>query len=385
MGKWEMVRLGDVGQIITGNTPKTSESSNFDSNDIPFFKPGDLRDIGVTALLEADNYISNNAKNKIRMLPANSVLVTCIGIIGKVGITRKESTCNQQVNAIIPDNEKCNERYIAYAVLNSRNQLNHIANAAVVPIINKSQFSNIFIPLPPLPDQQQIANVLDRASALIEKRKAQIDKLDLLVKSQFIEMFGDPVTNPNGWKKRPFSYVATIDTQMTRDFVKYADYPHIGIESIEKDTGRILDYKLVKDSDLKSGKYPFDERHLIYSKIRPNLNKVAKPYFEGVCSADAYPILPTCNSNRDYLSIVLRSDFFLDYILAFSGRTNIPKVNKKQLEGFYLPVPPIALQNEFADFVHHVEAQKSLLQQSLAKLEQNYKSLMQKCFRGEIF
>ena len=173
---------------------------------------------------------------------------------------------------------------------------------------------------------------------------------------------------------------------MTKDFETYKEYPHIGIDSIEKNTGNILEYSLVKDCNLKSGKYIFDERHIIYSKIRPNLNKVALPNFKGLCSADSYPIL--CNKGiieRIYLGYVLRSEFFLNYILNFSGRTNIPKVNKEQLKGFNMPVPPIELQNKFADFVKQVDKLKFEMEKSLKELEDNFNSLMQKAFRGELF
>ena len=160
----------------------------------------------------------------------------------------------------------------------------------------------------------------------------------------------------------------------------------LDLEDIEKDTGNILEYKLVKDSSIKSGKYVFDDRHIIYSKIRPNLNKVALPNFKGLCSADAYPILCIQGIvNRNYLGYVLRSEFFLNYILAFSGRTNIPKVNKDQLKGFEMPTPPIELQNEFADFVNQVDKLKSKMETSLKELEDNFNSLMQKAFKGELF
>ena len=181
-------------------------------------------------------------------------------------------------------------------------------------------------------------------------------------------MFGDLKSNSKHWAIVEFDEFATIDTAMTKDFDKYKNSPHIGIENIEKNTGRILEYKLVKDSDLKSGKYLFDNRHIIYSKIRPNLNKVALPDFSGVCSADSYPIL--CNekaTTRSYLGYVLRGDFFLNYILAFSGRTNIPDVNKQQLRGFKMPTPPIELQNQFADFVKQVDKVKFEIQESLTQ------------------
>ena len=86
----EKVRLGDVGVIITGNTPKTSEQENYSYNDICFVKPSDILDDEITIIENCEFYISEYARNKARILPINSVLVTCIGIIGKVAINKKE-------------------------------------------------------------------------------------------------------------------------------------------------------------------------------------------------------------------------------------------------------------------------------------------------------
>ena len=146
---------------------------------------------------------------------------------------------------------------------------------------------------------------------------------------------------------------------MTTDYEKYADYPHIGIDSIEKDTGRLHGYRTVKQDNVISGKYLFGPQHIIYSKIRPNLNKVALPDFDGLCSADAYPLLPNSeNCDRVFLAVVLRSEFFLDYITGLSTRTNMPKVNRKQIAGFKMPLPPLSLQEQFAAFVRQSDKSK---------------------------
>lgn len=171
-------------------------------------------------------------------------------------------------------------------------------------------------------------------------------------RSRFIELFGDLKTNSKGWQIVGFKDCADIDTNMVHDFEGYEDYPHIGIDSIEKETGRLIGYRTIAEDGIISGKYLFTPEHIIYSKIRPNLNKVAMPDFDGLCSADAYPILVKEGiCNREYFGYTLRSQYFLDYILAFSNRTNLPKVNKSQVEGFVLPLPPIELQNQFSDFV----------------------------------
>lgn len=156
-----------------------------------------------------------------------------------------------------------------------------------------------------------------------------------------------------------FKECAEIDTNMIHNFEGYENYPHVGIDSIEKGTGRLFGYRTIAEDGVTSGKYLFTEKHIIYSKIRPNLNKVALPKFAGLCSADAYPILVKSDiCTKEYLGYTMRSDFFLDYILAFSNRTNLPKVNKKQVEGFSLPVPPLILQQQFTDFIRQTDKSK---------------------------
>ena len=174
-----------------------------------------------------------------------------------------------------------------------------------------------------------------------------------------MEQFGDPVKNERGYPVLPFAAFASIDAQMTTDYAKYADYPHIGIDSIEKDTGRLRGYRTVAEDGVKSGKYVFTKDHIIYSKIRPNLNKVALPTFDGLCSADAYPILPNTEiCNKSYLAYVLRSQWFLSYIIPLSGRTNMPKANREQINGFTWSLPPLDLQ---ADRIAYIKAINDVL------------------------
>lgn len=235
--------------------------------------------------------------------------------------------------------------------------------------------------IPSSDEQNHVVEVLDKVTELISLRKQQLAKLDELVKARFVEMFGDFKNNSKNWPIVKFDELAKIDGNMTTDYEKYADYPHIGIDSIEKETGELKGYRTVKEDGVVSGKYIFTPQHIIYSKIRPNLNKVALPDFEGLCSADAYPILPNPkNCNRIFLALTMRSDYFLDYILQFSARTNLPKVNRKEIAGFSMPLPPLSLQNDFATFVERVSQQKQTIQQSLDKLELMKKALMQEYF-----
>ena len=191
-----MVRLKDVGKIITGNTPKTSEKENYESNDICFVKPSDIESDGISYIEETENFIAECAREKARILPVNSVLVTCIGIIGKIGINKVECAFNQQINAIVPNEEICLAQYLAYAIKSKKFLLQDIANAPVVPILNKTQFADVEIKIVDLKEQESIVHKLAKVEAVLEQRKQQLQKLEELVKARFVEMFGDPVENP---------------------------------------------------------------------------------------------------------------------------------------------------------------------------------------------
>ena len=246
---------------------------------------------------------------------------------------------------------------------------------------NVAALKELTFPISSMEVQQPVADILDKANELIALRKEQLAKLDELVKARFVELFGDLKSNPMEWPVVPFTEFAKIDGNMTTDYEKYADYPHIGIDSIEKGTGALKGYRTVREDGVISGKYIFTPQHIIYSKIRPNLNKVALPDFEGLCSADAYPILPNhSNCNRVFLAIALRSEYFLEYILQFSSRTNLPKVNRKEITGFRMPLPPLKLQEQFAAFVEQTDKSKVAVQKALDEAQLLFDSLMQKYF-----
>jgi len=164
-----LIKISEVGTVVTGNTPSTKDVENYSSNDYCFIKPSDIAKEGVSNIQTSEFFISKKAYCNSRQLPKGSVLTTCIGIIGKVGILRKDATCNQQINAIVP-NSDISSVYLAYTILGLRNVLEAISNAPVVPIINKGDFSKLQIPLPPQYSQQSFANKI----AAIEESKASL-------------------------------------------------------------------------------------------------------------------------------------------------------------------------------------------------------------------
>ena len=264
------------------------------------------------------------------------------------------------VKILCPVNKKDNIKYLYYALQAARiPNLGYSRHFKVVKELNIFTYEKSI--------QDKIVCVLEKIDSIIMQQKRRLNYLEELVKSRFIELFGDLKINSKRWKMLGFKECAEIDTNMIHNFEEYENYPHIGIDSIEKGTGRLFGYRTIAEDGVTSGKYLFTEKHIIYSKIRPNLNKVALPKFVGLCSADAYPILVKSDiCTKEYLGYTMRSDFFLDYILAFSNRTNLPKVNKKQVEGFSLPVPPLILQQQFTDFIRQTDKSKHFCEMEVA-------------------
>ena len=135
-----MATIGTVGTVITGTTPSTSNSLYYASDDIPFFKPADISDSAVASICDSENHISAIARSKARIVPAGSILVTCIGTIGKTAITAVDCAFNQQINAVVVDKDRYDAGYIANAIWFAIGRARKTADAPVVPIINKTQF-----------------------------------------------------------------------------------------------------------------------------------------------------------------------------------------------------------------------------------------------------
>ena len=303
--------------------------------------------------------------------------------LNKVVVPEQRGFATSEMLPLKPNTDVLDKYYLA-AFLRSQNFVTWAVSktaGAKMPRLGTKELLNKEINLPNLSEQREIARRFSKIGELISLRKQQLAKLDELVKSRFVEMFGDFKLNPMGWPVVPFTEFAEIDGNMTTDYEKYADFPHIGIDSIEKGTGELKEYRTVREDGVISGKYIFTPQHIIYSKIRPNLNKVALPNFAGLCSADAYPILPNhTNCNRIFLAVAMRSQHYLDYILQFSSRTNLPKVNRKEIAGYRMPLPPLVLQEQFSAFVEQADKSKLTIQQSLDKLELLKKALMQEYF-----
>ena len=374
-------------KVILGNiVERIKDKVDKDNTDLEFYIGGEHFDYGEVQITKRAAIAGSTIGPAfhMRFQPGDVLLMSRNPHLRKAGMVDFEGICSDVSYVCRTKNEMVllqsflpfvfqTDSFWEFAEANKKGSTNFF--------LNWSDFEKYEFILPNIETQRELTELLWAAFETKTAYEKLLIHTDAIVKSQFIEMFGDPQTNPMGWPIKCFDEVATVDANMTTDYEKYADYPHIGIDSIEKNTGRLFGYRTVKEDNVISGKHVFGPQHIIYSKIRPVLNKVALPDFEGLCSADAYPILPNVKiCNRDFLAHVLRSDYFLSYILAFSSRSQMPKVNKKQIGGFKLPLPPLEGQEKFAFFMHMGENAKLKLQESIDSVNTLIRALMHQDF-----
>ncbi len=178
---WAWCRLNEIGNIVTGSTPSKTHSEYY-GNEYPFFKPTDLEQ-GINTIIAEDN-LSKIGFLQARQLPKDSILVTCIGAtIGKTGLIKTVGTCNQQINAIIPNNSIL-PIFLFFSCLSDFMQESIISNSSstTLPILNKSKFASLLLPLPPIEEQSRIIDTLKIIFAQIMTVEQNKSNLKLLIK-----------------------------------------------------------------------------------------------------------------------------------------------------------------------------------------------------------
>ena len=187
---WKWTTLGEIGEITTGNTPSKDNKEYYGGN-IPFFKPTDLEQ-GIDTKFSNDK-LSQLGFESSRKLPANTVLVTCIGAtIGKTGLISVEGSCNQQINAIVPT-KSIIPYFLYYACVSEymQNEIKSNASATTLPILNKGNFSKIAFPLPPLEEQKRIVSEIERWMLfvnVVESGKSDLQKIIIQAKSKILDL-----------------------------------------------------------------------------------------------------------------------------------------------------------------------------------------------------
>ena len=375
------VKLGEVCEIVTGSTPK-STNPDYWNGEYKWITPAEISDDDFI-IVDTQRKISKLGieKTGLKSFPIGTVLLSSRAPIGKVAIAGCEMYCNQGFKNFICSNEINNE-YLYYFFKSRKNFLNNIGRGATFKEISKSIISNIEIILPSYDVQCTQTQNLKKIDNLIYLRKKVIKEYQLLVKSRFNEMFGDIFDNPqskledhielNPNKKELLNFNGNVS------FLPMSNVSENG--KIDLSINRNID-------DVRKGFTFFKDNDVIVAKITPCFeNGKGAPVFGllngvGFGSTEFHVLRPKNTVNTVWLyHVTMLSKFRVEGERKMTGSGGQRRITKDFIYNFKLNIPPLALQNEFADFVAQVDKSQLAIQKSLEELETLKKSLMQEYF-----
>ena len=383
---WQTKKLGDVCDFEGGSQPPKSEFIHDE-------KPGYVRFLQIRDFGSDKNitYIRHSKKN--RLCDENDILIGRYGAsVGKI-LTGKAGAYNVALMKTIPNLEVLDQSWFYHFLISDEFQkpLLNVADRSAQAGFSKDDIYNFPVPVPPLAEQQRIIGLLDEVFEGLATAKANTEKNLQNARALFESHLQSVFTQRGpGWVEKRFDEVCAITSTLVDPRKKeFLDLTHVGAGNIESKTGVFVDLKTAREEGLISGKFLFDDSMVLYSKIRPYLMKVARPDFEGLCSADMYPLSPIQNViTRDYLFHLLLSKHFTDYAIQGSARAGMPKVNRDHVFEFRVFLPDVKKQKQLAANLDdlHEETQRlaRLYEQKHAALEALKKSLLHQAFTGAL-
>lgn len=404
---WEWKKLNDLCKTTSGGTPSRGNPGYF-SGDIPWIKSGELNDGLITDSEEhitADAIESSNAKKLLK----GTLLIAMYGAtVGKLGILDIEAATNQAVCAIFPG-ELLNRNYLFWFLKSYRKDLIQASFGGAQPNISQTLIRSIEVPIP-FPDNKEksldiqnriVRRIENAADELAEARRLHekiVADTHQLMDAVLAEVLPDPEKRlPERWGAKPLSALVSEEPNQINPSDHPSDtYNYWGLDAISG--GQIAEPppNYIQGSDIKSTCVSFSSKHVLYSKLRPYLNKVIVPSVDGIGSTEWVVYEPNPNIlRREYLAFVMRTKWFVNLASGSSYGARMPRANKSVLREIKIPIPLIAdpiqslsIQDQIIERINHFSSDVDSMQKSNAQQEglltQLEQSILAQAFRGEL-
>lgn len=391
--RWNTVKLGDVCKIVSGATPKTSNPA-FWGGDVPWITPKDLSGYEQKYINDTSRKITNAGLKSCsaNILPPYSVLFSSRAPIGLIAINSIPVCTNQGFKSMVPCNHCLSPDYLYWWLKTHRDSIQQKGRGATFKEVSKKIVEDLLIPLPPLVEQKRIAEILDAADALRSKCRESLALLNTLLQSTFLDMFGNPVTNPMGWK---MGVIGDLLKSATYGTSKKADpenglYPILRMNNITYSGD--WDFSDLKYIDLDAKdlpKYLVHRDEILFNRTNSKelVGKTAVFRRNEPMAFAGYLIKAIVNKSADpeYISAFMNTPqtktFLRNKCKSIVGMANI---NAKEFQKIPIPKPPIDLQCHFAAIVKSIEHQKTRMRSHLTELDKLFASLQQRAFNGEL-
>ena len=384
-------KLGDICEIVSGSTPKTSIPEYWDG-EIKWITPAELND---------DTYIVADSVRKITELgvqktglspfPSGTVILSSRAPIGKVAIAGCEMYCNQGFKNLICS-DVINNRYLFWFLKGNSVLLNSLGRGATFKEISKQIVGDIEINVPDMSEQLQAVERFEKIRRIILLRKKQLAELDNLIKARFVEMFGHPVSNEMNWSQVPLA--ACIDSiDNGKSFVcdttaRQGNWPAVlklsaatyGFYRPEENKAMLDDRLFLENAAVRAGDLLFTRKNTpelvgMCAYVYNTPQKLMMPDL-------IFRLNTTTDCNKIFLWKLINHDFFRERIqsIATGSAKSMSNISKERLLGLTIILPPIKLQEQFAAFVEQVDKSKVVVQNALDEAQTLFDSLMQEYF-----
>ena len=387
----EIKTLGELCNIVSGGTPLRSRPEYWNNGTIPWIKIGDMKGKYINS---ADECITQAGldSSSAKMLPKGTILYTIFATLGEVGILEINASTNQAIAGLtIKDNSQILSEYLYYYLKSKKGYVKTIGRGVAQSNINMSILKSFQVPLPTSLKQKEIVDILDKITNIIKYRQQELHMLDNLIKARFAELFGDTFSNPKRWPTKTFReaslrlsdgpFGSNLKSEhYSENGVRVIRLGNIGVgKFIDKDQSYVsLDhYSRLKKYTCKPGEI------VIGTLGEPNLRACIIPDYVklAVNKADCVHYVPD--------SKILENTFVCQYIncpttllLASNmvhGQTRA-RVSSGQIAKMPIFIPPLSLQQQFADFVAQIDKSKATVQKALDETQLLFDSLMQQYF-----
>lgn len=388
MSAWPRARLGDCAEIISGATPKTSIGEFWDG-DVYWATPKDLSDLDGHVIASTPRTITAAGLRSCgaSVLPSGSVLFSSRAPIGLVAVNTVPMATNQGFKSFIPRSDLLDSGYLAHWLRTNRKLLESLGNGATFKEVSKAVVSRVEIPLPPVPEQRRIAEVLDRADELRTKRREALGLLRDLTQSIFLEMFGDPdVSRPD---LVPLETLCSRITDGTHQSPKWAEngVPFLFISNIlsgEIDFDTAKHVSPSTHADL-TRRCPIERGDVLYSTVGsygiPAVVRTDQPF---AFQRHLAHLKPRKSVEPDFLAAMLATRGLRRQADRAVRGVAQPTINLADVRKFRVVAASVAEQQRFVEVATRVRAQRGTSTTALSGMQRFVSSLQQRAFAGEL-
>lgn len=386
------VRLAELCEIVIGRTPTRSENTYWGKG----HKWVSISDMKEEVVFSTKEEITNKAIESIRCrkIPKGTLLLSFKLSIGKLAFAGTDLYTNEAIAALIIKNpDLLYPKYLFHAL----KKVKFVGgNQAVMGVtLNSKSLAELKIPLPSIEDQIRIAEILTKAEALIAKRKESIKALDELLKSTFLEMFGFNNGSYKNYSIVPLSTKTEIVSGVTKG-KKYLsndlrEAPYMRVANVQDGYLDLTEIKTINVMQAEIDQYKLLKGDLLLTEggdpDKLGRGTIWNNEIEGCIHQNhifRVRIKPGENISPNFLSALIGSKYGKDYFLkAAKQTTGIASINSTQLKAFPLLLPPLKIQNRFAEIVKNTKSIKASYQRNLSDLENLYTSLSQQVFKSK--